>query len=122
MLLLPFRLGLGGRMGSGTQLMGWIHRDDVLALIARALRDASMQGVYNAVAPDAQPQAEFARTAARVLHRPALLPLPATPVRLLAGEMALLFFGGQHVLPRRLQESGFAFRYPSLEAALCAEA
>ncbi|SMC27509.1 hypothetical protein SAMN02745857_02884 [Andreprevotia lacus DSM 23236] len=122
MLLLPFRLGLGGRMGNGRQVMSWIHRDDVVALIARALFDPTMQGAYNAVSPDAQPQAEFARTAARVLHRPALLPVPAAPIRWLAGEMALLFVGGQRVVPRRLQESGFAFRYPTLEAALRAEA
>lgn len=117
-LLLPIRLGLGGRMGDGRQMMSWIHRDDVLALIARAMADESMQGAYNAVAPQAVSQAEFVHTAGRLLHRPVWLPLPAAPMRLVMGEMAQIFFDGQRVVPQRLIDAGFAFRYPTLEAAL----
>ncbi|WP_035054438.1 TIGR01777 family oxidoreductase [Andreprevotia chitinilytica] len=122
MLLLPFRFGLGGRMGDGRQVMSWVHRDDVLAMIARALHDSTMRGIYNAVAPEAVPQAEFARTAGRVLHRPAWFPVPAWPIQLLAGEMAQLFIGGQRVVPQRLLDAGFVFRYPTVESALRAEA
>lgn len=117
-LLLPFRLGVGGRMGSGRQVMSWIHRDDVLQLLARALRDPQMQGTYNAVAPDAISQAVFARTAGQVLRRPVWFHLPAAPLRWLLGEMAELFVDGQRVLPERLTQAGFAFRYPTLASAL----
>lgn len=123
-LLRPIRLGLGGRMGSGQQVMSWIHRDDVLTLITSALLGAPdgpqnnppMQGIYNATAPE--PQATFARTAGQLLHRPMWLPVPAAPLRWALGEMAQLFVDGQNVVPARLQREGFAFAYPSLREAL----
>ncbi|QNM96437.1 TIGR01777 family oxidoreductase [Chitinimonas koreensis] len=117
-LLLPHRLGLGGRIGDGRQVMSWIHRDDLLQLLARAMADDSMRGVYNTVAPEAVPQAEFAATAGRLLRRPVWLHLPAWPMRLALGEMAQLFVDGQRVVPRRLLEAGFAFRHPTLAGAL----
>lgn len=117
-LLLPHRFGLGGRLGSGEQVLSWIHRDDVLQLIARALDDATMSGTYNLVAPNAVSQAEFAVMAGAVLERPVWLHLPAAPIRLLAGEMAQLFVDGQRVLPERLLQAGYCFRYPTLEGAL----
>jgi uncharacterized protein (TIGR01777 family) len=117
-LLLPHRLALGGRLGSGEQVISWVHRDDVLQFIARALCDESLAGVYNLVAPGAVSQAEFAACAGRVLGRPVWLHLPAAPIRWLAGEMAELFVDGQRVVPKRLQEAGFGFRYPGLEPAL----
>jgi uncharacterized protein (TIGR01777 family) len=117
-LLLPFRLGFGGRMGSGRQIMSWVHRDDVLQLVARALQDPQMHGTYNAVAPDAISQAEFARCAGQVLHRPVWFHLPQAPIRALLGEMAELFVDGQRVVPARLAAAGYSFRYPSLLSAL----
>lgn len=121
-LLLPIRLGVGGRMGSGRQMMSWIHRDDVLTLITTALQSPQssppMLGIYNATAPEPVPQATFAATAGQLLHRPIWLPVPAAPLRWAMGEMAQLFVDGQNVLPARLQEQGFAFRYPSLRQAL----
>ncbi|QDQ26521.1 TIGR01777 family protein [Chitinimonas arctica] len=117
-LLRPFRLGLGGRMGNGLQMMSWIHLDDVLALVAAGLGNGQMQGVYNAVAPESVSQAEFARMAARLLHRPNWMPVPAAPVRLLLGEMAQLFFDGQQVRPKRLLAAGFNYRHPTLRSAL----
>ena len=117
-LLLPIRLGLGGRMGSGQQVMSWIHRDDVLALIHAALRDPQMQGIYNATAPETIAQATFVATAGKLLRRPVWLPVPATPLRWAMGEMAQLFVDGQNVVPARLQQQGFAFKYPTLEQAL----
>ncbi|PIF92101.1 uncharacterized protein (TIGR01777 family) [Acidovorax sp. 62] len=125
-LLRPIRLGLGGRMGSGQQVMSWIHRDDVLTLITTALlgtpnspqNSPSMQGIYNATAPEPVPQATFARTAGQLLHRPVWLPVPAAPLRWALGEMAQLFVDGQNVVPARLQREGFAFAYPGLREAL----
>jgi hypothetical protein len=120
-LLLPHRIGLGGRMGDGRQMMSWIHRDDVLALIARAAAMPAMQGIYNATAPEVVSQGEFAKAAGRALHRPVWLPLPAWPLRLLMGEMAQLFVDGQRVVPQRLVDEGFVFGYPTLAEALAAE-
>ncbi|MFC1748720.1 TIGR01777 family oxidoreductase [Pseudomonadota bacterium] len=117
-LLLPYYFGLGGRMGSGKQVMSWIHRDDVLKLIAEAISNETMQGTYNAVAPDAITQAEFAHTVGKTLKRPVWLHLPATPIRWLAGEMAQLFVDGQRVTPNRLLSQGFKFRHPTLKGAL----
>ncbi|WP_343596345.1 TIGR01777 family oxidoreductase [Pseudomonas sp.] len=117
-LLMPFRLGLGGRMGDGRQVMSWVHRDDVLAVMARAMADSSMQGTYNLVAPEPVSQATFAQAVGRLLKRPVWLHIPAAPVRALAGEMAELFFDGQRVLPSRLEQAGYRFQYPTLDSAL----
>ena len=117
-LLLPFRLGFGGRMGDGRQIMSWVHRDDVLQVIARAFNDDTLRGTYNMVAPETVSQAAFAEQAGKVLKRPVWLHIPAAPVRAMAGEMAQLFFDGQRVVPQRLTEAGYTFRYPTLDAAL----
>ncbi len=117
-LLMPLRLGFGGRMGSGRQIMSWVHRDDVLQVVARAMDDTSMSGTYNLVAPEPVSQAEFIEAAGARLKRPVWLNVPAAPVRLLAGEMAELFFDGQRVLPTRLQQTGHSFQYPTLDSAL----
>lgn len=117
-LLRPYRLGCGGRLGHGQQIMSWIHREDVLHLIARSLADGHMAGVYNAVAPEAVTQAEFARTAGHLLHRPVWLHLPAEPLRALLGEMAQLFVDGQQVYPARLLAESYRFRHPALKQAL----
>lgn len=117
-LLLPHRFGLGGRLGSGAQVISWIHREDVLQVFARALADTSLHGVYNLVAPNAVSQAQFATAAGKVLHRPVWLHLPAAPLRLLAGEMAELFVDGQNVAPTRLLEAGYVFRFPQVEDAI----
>ena len=117
-LLMPLRLGVGGRMGNGRQIMSWVHRDDVLQVMAQAMADASLSGVYNLVAPEAVSQAEFVQTAAKLLKRPLWLHVPAAPVRAMVGEMAALFFDGQRVVPARLQQAGYRFKYPSLISAL----
>ena len=98
--------------------MSWVHRDDVIAVIARAFDDESLSGTYNLVAPETVSQALFAESVGKVLKRPVWFHIPAAPVRALAGEMAQLFFDGQRVLPGRLVEAGYAFRYPTLDAAL----
>lgn len=117
-LLIPFRLGFGGRMGDGQQIMSWVHRDDVIQVIARSFDDNHLSGAYNLVAPDAVSQGVFAERVGKALKRPVWFHIPAAPVRVLAGEMAQLFFDGQRVVPSRLTEAGYTFRYPTIDAAL----
>lgn len=117
-LLPPFRLGLGGRLGSGQQWMPWIHIDDLLGLFDHLLMRSDSAGVYNGCAPEQVRNAEFTHALASCLHRPAVLPVPAWLLRLLLGEMSVLLLGGQRAIPARTLEAGFAFRYSSLHEAL----
>jgi len=118
-MLLPFRLGLGGRIGDGRQFTSWIELDDLVAVLVRALEDDAFAGPINAVAPHPVTNREFTQTLGRVLRRPTVLPLPAFVARLAFGEMAdALLLGGNRVEPARLQAAGHEFRYPRLEAAL----
>jgi hypothetical protein len=118
-MLLPFRLGMGGRIGSGRQFTSWIALDDAIGAIHHALCDESVRGPVNAVAPGPVSNADFTRTLARVLRRPALLSLPAFAARLAFGEMAdALLLAGARVIPVRLQASGYRFRFSDLESAL----
>ena len=118
-MLLPIRLGLGGRMGSGRQRMSWIHIEDWLRAMAHVWHlGAAADGAWNFTAPEAPTQYRFACTAAALLHRPCRLPTPAWPMRLLLGEQADLLLEGQNVAPAHLLRSGFTFRYPTLAEAL----
>ena len=122
-MLLPFRLGLGGPMGSGRQFMSWIHLDDWLALVAwvaaRGTEPATdAVSVWNATAPGPVTNAAFARTLGRVLRRPAILPAPGFALRLLLGEFATFLLTGARVLPASAEGAGFRFRYPALQPAL----
>lgn len=117
--LLPvFRLGLGGRLGSGQQWMPWIHIDDLVRLFAHVLADSNCAGVYNACSPQPVRNAEFTRALAKAVHRPTLLPAPAWALKLLLGDMSILLIGGQHVQPNRTADSGFEWHYPELSTAL----
>lgn len=117
--LLPiFRLGLGGPVGDGTQWFSWIGAADLVKLLVWLLEDESARGVYNATAPGPVRMGEFARTLGRVLHRPALLPVPAFALRLRFGEGAYVMLTGQRVLPARALAEGFRFAQPELEGAL----
>jgi len=117
--LLPlFRLGLGGRLGSGRQWMPWIHLDDHVALINHLLQHETCSGPYNACAPEAVRNTDFTRTLARTLHRPAVLAAPAWILRLALGEMSVLLLGGQRLVPHRAREAGFVWRQPTLAGAL----
>lgn len=119
--MLPiFRLGFGGPVGTGQQWMSWIHRQDLVRLIATALEDPSYGGVYNAVAPEPTRMASFAAALGRVLSRPSLLPVPAPILQLLLGDGARVVLEGQQVLPTRLLAQGFVYHYPELNAALAA--
>ncbi|MBI2491181.1 MAG: TIGR01777 family protein [Candidatus Rokubacteria bacterium] len=118
-MLPPFRLGLGGPIGSGRQWTSWIALDDLIGAILHSLTTESLRGPVNAVAPHPVTNREFSRALGRVLRRPALLPLPAFAARLLLGEMAdELLLASARVLPARLVASGYAFEYPELPAAL----
>ncbi|HEY0107627.1 MAG TPA: TIGR01777 family oxidoreductase, partial [Rhizomicrobium sp.] len=117
-LLLPFEFAMGGRIGSGRQWMSWIARDDLVRLIVHAIVTPELDGPVNATAPAPVRNAEFAGALGAALHRPALLPLPAPPLRLLGDFGKELLLGGQRVLPRKALASGFAFSYPTLPAAL----
>jgi len=118
-MLPPFRMGIGGRVGSGKQWMSWIALDDVVGAINFALKNDSLQGPVNFVAPNPVTNAEFTRTLGKVLSRPTLFPIPAFGVRLAFGEMGdALLLGGQRVAPKRLIAEGYQFQHSQLEAAL----
>ncbi len=118
-MLPAFRLGLGGPMGSGRQWFSWIHRDDIVRLIAFLLEEETLSGPVNATAPEPATNREFSRALAGVLGRPAVLRMPAPVVRALFGQMAEeLLLSGQRVVPRRALDAGFAFRYSGLGEAL----
>ena len=118
-MLTPFRLGLGGRLGSGSQFMPWIAIDDLVGVIGHAIAREDLRGPVNAASPGAVTNAEFTRVLARVLRRPALFPVPAAALRLMFGEMAeQMLLSSQRVEPAKLRTSGYLFRHPDLEGAL----
>ncbi|MFB3126914.1 MAG: TIGR01777 family oxidoreductase [Candidatus Acidiferrales bacterium] len=118
-MLLPFRLGVGGKIGSGRQYMSWIGIDDVVGVIHYALTTDELRGPVNAVAPNPVTNREFTKTLGRVLSRPTIFPMPAFAARLAFGEMAdELLLASTRVKPARLQNSGYYFHHPRLEDAL----
>ena len=117
--LIPFRLGLGGNLGNGKQWWSWIHVQDVAGAILHALRNEQVRGPMNVVATNPVRNAEFTKTLARILHRPAFFTVPAFALRLAMGEMAdELLLSSQRVQPMKLLASGYKFRYPELPGAL----
>ncbi|SEG68007.1 TIGR01777 family oxidoreductase [Paenibacillus sp. UNC499MF] len=117
-MALPFKFGAGGRIGSGNQWMSWIHIADMVALIDACIRNDEISGPVNATAPHPVRNREFAQTLGGVLRRPHVLPLPAFALKLVLGELSMLLLEGQRVLPRKLLEHEFRFRFPKLEEAL----
>jgi uncharacterized protein len=118
-MLPPFRLGLGGRIGPGTQWMSWIVRDDAVAALLHLLARDDAAGPVNIVAPAPVTNREFTAALAGALHRPARIPVPAGPLRLVLGEMATeLLLVSQRVTPDRLAAAGYAFRFDTVEPAL----
>jgi uncharacterized protein (TIGR01777 family) len=119
-MLRPFKLGLGGRIGSGRQWWSWIHVDDIVGAIQHAMRTESLSGPVNLVAPNAVRNAEFTKVLASVLRRPAFFPVPDFALRLAFGKMAAeeLLLSSQQVGPVKLLASGYAFRFSELRAAL----
>lgn len=118
-MLTPFKLGVGGRIGSGRQWMSWIDVQDMVGAICFMLQNESIRGPVNMVAPNPVTNAEFTKTLASVLSRPAVFPVPAFAVKLGFGEMGeTALLGSQRVEPRRLVESGYSFRFSGLSASL----
>jgi uncharacterized protein (TIGR01777 family) len=118
--MLPvFRMGLGGKVGSGRQAMSWIALDDVPSVMLHLIEHDSLSGPVNVVSPHVVTNAEFTRILGQALGRPAILPLPGFAARLLFGEMAdALLLGGARVIPKRLEDTGYRFAYPRLDQAL----
>ena len=118
-MLPPFKLGLGGRIGSGRQWMPWIHIADLVGIILHCIDNEGLQGPVNGTAPNPVDNREFTRTLGSVLGRPALLPLPAFIVRLLLGQMGEeLLLAGRRIVPRQALDGVYHFQYPHLEPAL----
>jgi uncharacterized protein (TIGR01777 family) len=117
-MLIPFRLGLGGRLGPGSQWMPWIHAADLAASMLHGISHGSLGGPVNGTAPEPERNVDFTRKLAKALRRPALLPAPGFALRLLLGDFAGVVLASQRAVPRALLESGFRFRYPTLELAL----
>ncbi len=118
-MLPPFKLGLGGPIGDGRQWFSWVHIDDLVGLFIHCLEHQTLQGAVNGTAPEPVRNRAFAETLGSVLARPARLPMPAWVMSLLYGEMAQeLLLSGQRVYPQVALESGFEYRYPTLEPAL----
>ena len=117
-MLPPFRLGIGGPVAGGRQYVPWVHLDDVVGAMLFCLDDDAASGPINVTAPEPVTNRELSKALGRVLHRPAVAPVPALAVKLLYGEMSSVVTTGARVVPRRLQELGYEFRRPDLEDAL----
>lgn len=118
-MLLPFRLCAGGRIGSGKQWMSWISLEDVIEISRLAIENGNVRGPLNVISPQPVQNAEFTKTLAAALHRPALFPAPAFALRLVLGEMAdALLLSSQRVLPKKLESLGYHFLHPALNDTL----
>jgi uncharacterized protein (TIGR01777 family) len=119
-MLTPFKLGIGGKIGTGRQWFSWIHIDDEVGAILHAISHDDVRGAMNAVGPNPATNADFTKALGRALHRPTVLPVPSFGLRLLFGrEMAdTMLLSGQRVLPTVLQQSGYQFAQPDLDTAL----
>jgi uncharacterized protein (TIGR01777 family) len=118
-MLLPFKLGAGGPVGSGRQYWPWIHRDDWTRLVQWAISNPAVSGPVNATAPNPVTNREFARALGRAMRRPAVMPAPAFALRLLVGEMAdALLLSGQRAVPAKAERLGFTFRFTHVDDAL----
>jgi hypothetical protein len=116
-MLPPFKAGVGGKLGSGKQWMSWIHVDDLVGLLRHSI-ETEVSGPVNATAPNPVINADFTRTLAGALHRPAIFPVPGFAVRALFGEMAEIVLASQRVLPKVAEASGYRFQHPELASAL----
>jgi len=118
-MLPPFKMALGGPIGSGQQWMSWVHMDDLVGAILYTLETPSIQGPINGTAPNPVTNKEFSKTLGAALNRPAIIPMPEFVLKLMMGEMAEeLLLSGQRVVPAKLTSSGFEFKYPHLDDAL----
>jgi hypothetical protein len=119
-MLLPFRMGAGGRLGSGRQWMPWIHLEDEVGILLHVVEDARIHGAVNAVGPRPVTNAELTRALGHAVHRPTFLPVPKAALRLAFGEMSEILTASQRVLPKEAERSGYTFKHPELAGALTA--
>jgi len=117
-MILPFKLGIGGKISSGNQVMSWIHIDDMVAAILHIQKTTSLEGVINLTAEYPVSNKIFSHTLAKTLNRPNLFTTPALVLKIVFGEMADLLLFGQHVIPKKLKNSGFIFKYTTIADAL----
>jgi len=117
-MLTPFRMFAGGPIGSGKQWFSWIHREDLVNLIIKALNDAQMEGIYNATAPNPVRMGEFCKTLGKVLKRPSWLPVPEFALEAMLGDGAKVVLEGQQVLPKRITATDYQYQYPQVKDAL----
>ncbi len=117
-MLTPFKLGVGGPVGSGRQWMAWIHMEDLVGIILHSLDNPQVSGVINATAPEPSTNKEFSKALGRALGRPAVFPVPVFMLRLRFGQVAEVLAAGQRVIPKRTLESGYAFRFAKIDDAL----
>jgi uncharacterized protein (TIGR01777 family) len=117
-MLPPFKFGLGGKMASGKQMMSWIHIDDMVNAIVFLLEDEKAHGAFNLTAPEPVSNTNFTQILAKTLKRPALFPMPEFVLKLMFGEMSDLLIYGQNVVPEKLEQQGFKFKFETLDTAL----
>jgi len=118
LMLLPFKLFVGGKLGSGKQWLSWITMQDEIAAIRYLIESEQSKGIYNLTSPNPIRNADFSRVVGRVLKRPSVFPAPAFILKLVLGEMSTIVLDGQRVIPERLDKIGFRFKYPDVEGAL----
>lgn len=117
-MLLPYKIGVGGKIGSGKQWLSWIHINDMVSLIDYCIRHEDISGIVNAASPNPVTNDEFGRSIAKVYGRPHWLPLPAFMLQAILGEMSLILLKGQRILPAKALRHGFEFQYPDVTEAL----
>ncbi|RIK73902.1 MAG: TIGR01777 family protein [Planctomycetota bacterium] len=117
-MLFPFKLGLGGRLGSGKQWMPWIHINDVVGIMLHAATNDQVRGPINAVAPSSATNAEFTKALGKALGRPTIFPMPAAIFELLVGEFAQIVLSSQKIAPRVARDTGYRFQHPEIHEAL----
>jgi len=117
-MLPPFQLGAGGKLGSGTQWMSWIHINDLVDMMTYVIENPSTVGIYNAVSPNPLRNREFTKILGQVLKRPTLFTIPKFILKIILGELSELLLGSQRVVTKKICDTGFEFKYPQLEKAL----
>jgi uncharacterized protein (TIGR01777 family) len=117
-MMFPFQLFAGGPLGDGKQWVSWIHREDLVNLMIKALMDSSVSGVLNGTAPHPVSMGELCQELGNIIGRPSWLPVPGFALELLLGESSKLVLEGQKVLPQKTEATGFTFQYPTIKAAL----
>ena len=117
-ILPPFKLGLGGKLGSGSQWMSWIHINDLVNMLVHAIENSSIDGIYNAVSPNAVRNKEFTKTLGSILKRPTIFPVPKFVLKFGLGELSELLLGSQRVNAKKIIDTGFKFKYPHIGEAL----